>query len=89
MIFGLLFVSIACSQQLYVPKNAISGINILDLQNGRNLYVTNCASCHQLFLPKQFSEEDWIKNLNSMQIRANISEEQKKLIYQYLTRAPY
>jgi len=88
IVFGVLFTLTSCSQQLYIPKNAISGINILDLQNGRNLYVTNCASCHQLFLPKQFSKEDWIKNLNSMQIRSNISDVQKKLIYQYLTNAP-
>jgi hypothetical protein len=38
-------------------------------------------------MPNQFNKTDWAYNLNQMQARANITNEQKELIYSYLAQA--
>lgn len=78
----------SCGSQLYVPIESINSISVENLKKGRELYVKNCASCHQLFLPNYQNNEQWIVSLNSMQERSKISDEQKKLILDYLVNAP-
>ncbi len=78
----------SCSSQLYIPVSNAGEIAIENLQKGRRLYVDNCASCHQLFLPQKYDNSKWQKNLDEMQIRSKITDEQKKLIYEYLVNAP-
>jgi mono/diheme cytochrome c family protein len=79
---------LSCASRLYVPKEAANSNNdVADLKEGRTLYVNNCANCHQLYMPNQFNKTDWAYNLNQMQARANITNEQKELIYSYLAQA--
>jgi mono/diheme cytochrome c family protein len=84
----LAYVTVSCGSQLYVPVESSGNISVENLKTGRALYVKNCASCHPLFMPSQFSAQKWLFNLNEMQVRANIKDAEKNLIYQYLIHAP-
>lgn len=77
----------ACSPGLYKPTQEqanASGVSLEELQNGRELYVAHCNSCHTLYYPKQFNEAKWKENLDEMQSKAEISNREKELILQYL-----
>lgn len=88
IIFGSILLLISCSSQLYVPIEATSTVSLEDLKTGREIYVKKCSSCHQLHLPNQYTEKVWSSNLNEMQVRAKITNDQKQLIYQYITSEP-
>ena len=83
-IFGLF----SCAPSLYIPIQDVNSISVLDLKTGRNLYVNNCGSCHQLHLPREYNKEQWSNNLDFMQPRAKITDAQKQLIYNYLINEP-
>ncbi len=85
MIFALLF---SCKSNLYTPVQSIDNLPINDLIAGRNSYIAHCGSCHQLYAPNQFLDIEWQKNIAEMQERAQISDRDKVLIYQYLTHQP-
>ncbi|GAA4052249.1 cytochrome c [Flavobacterium chungnamense] len=55
-----------------------------DLAEGKSLYENNCAKCHSLYNPKDFSKESWKPILLDMQIKAGISDEQREKIYNYV-----
>jgi mono/diheme cytochrome c family protein len=63
-------------------------MSIDELKQGRDLYVNNCASCHQLYLPNKYTAKDWHYWLDDMQPKAKITDAQKQLIYDYLVNAP-
>ncbi len=81
----LLLAFISCGTEIYIPKQASNNASLAQLTEGRKLYVTRCSSCHQLYKPQQFTPVIWNKNLNDMQLRAKINDEQKQLILLYLT----
>jgi mono/diheme cytochrome c family protein len=85
---GSILLLISCSSQLYIPIEATPTVSLENLKTGREIYVKKCSSCHQLHLPNQYTEKVWMSNLNEMQARAKISDEEKQLIYQYITNAP-
>ena len=79
---------ISCSHQLYIPIENVNSISVENLTKGRKLYVNNCASCHQLYAPNKFDGPTWQHNLDEMQARSKITDDQKKLVYDYLVNAP-
>jgi mono/diheme cytochrome c family protein len=87
---NVLFLSIiiiGCSQSLYLPASA-DAAQQEKLLNGRKLYVARCSGCHNLHFPKEYTAEQWKSNLDEMQVKAKISDEQKQLILEYLTSQP-
>jgi len=72
-----------CSPSLYKPNVADAKVQE-SLLNGRKIYVARCSNCHNLHLPKEFSSDVWKKQLDLMQVRAGISDDEKKLILDYL-----
>ncbi len=78
---GLLY---GCSRTLYTPVSADVALQ-QQLLTGRKLYVDHCSSCHNLHLPKEYDSAGWKKELNEMQPKAKITDEEKHLIFQYLT----
>ena len=76
-----------CTPSLYLPANT-DPMRQNTLLEGRQLYVQHCSSCHNLFLPKQFSTAQWSENLDEMQERAHLSEAQKACIMDYLNSQP-
>ena len=55
------------------------------LLQGRKLYIKFCSGCHNLHLPNEYNAEKWKMNLDEMQTKAKITDEEKQLIYLYLT----
>ena len=88
ILFGCIVLLTSCSSQLYIPIEATPTVSLEELKTGREIYVKKCSSCHQLHLPSQYNEKVWSSNLNEMQARAKITDEEKQLIYQYITNAP-
>jgi len=82
------FFLFSCSSKLYIPTESVNSVSVSDLNKGRELYVNHCGSCHSLYLPNQYSAPVWQHNLDEMQARANITDDQKKLIHDYLVNAP-
>ena len=78
---------ISCSLQLYMPASDDAAIQ-QQLLSGRKLYVDHCGGCHYLHLPNEYSADVWQEQLDEMQVKAKISEEEEKLIFQFLTSEP-
>gem|GEM_PF-712387 len=78
----------SCATELYQPINGTEKIALQDLKEGRAIYVNKCATCHPLRLPNQYNNKEWEVNLNKMQIKAKITNKEKRLVYQYLINAP-
>lgn len=77
----------ACSPALYMPSMADAkhtGISPDSLLLGRTLYVNHCSSCHNLHLPEQYTRAHWEKEMQEMQRKAKISDEETKLITKFL-----
>lgn len=52
--------------------------------DGKVLYGNKCANCHKLFKPEDFSKEDWVPIVRSMQKKARITDAETLAIYDYL-----
>lgn len=87
-ILAILFAG--CASALYqpLPEHASASVSFEQLQAGRSAYVNKCGSCHSLYLPHQYSPEVWAHNLDEMQERSKMSDEEKKLVYDYIVSAP-
>ena len=51
---------------------------------GKDLYQNNCAKCHKLFAPSEFSKEDWGPILVRMQPKARLDDSQMANISNYI-----
>jgi cytochrome c1 len=89
IIFTLIsvYILLSCSPSLYIPASSDPVLQ-QKLLEGRKLYVRICSSCHNLHLPRQYNAESWRKNLNLMQERAKITDEEKEIIFLYLNSQP-
>ena len=76
-----------CKTQLYMPA-AMDAAEQRELLQGRKIYVDHCGSCHNLHLPAEYNAEGWKKQLNEMQLKAKISDEEKGLVLKYLISHP-
>ena len=79
----------SCTSPLYTPSkdNIPPTANIEELKKGRQLYVNKCGACHTLFLPVIFDHSQWIKAVDKMQTKAQINDQEKNLIVNYLSKA--
>ncbi|MFZ4399554.1 MAG: hypothetical protein ACOYO1_05945 [Bacteroidales bacterium] len=76
-----------CIASLYLPTEEdakIYNIPLTTLKEGRELYINKCSSCHNLYLPSNYTKHEWSLNLNKMQKRAKIDSTQKENITKYL-----
>lgn len=55
-----------------------------ELAAGKTAYENNCAKCHKLFAPKEFSKEDWAPILVKMQQKAHLSDVEMAPITNYI-----
>ena len=84
----LLLVLCSCSSPLYMPSknNVANTADIEELKSGRKIYVNKCGSCHTLRLPEKFTRTQWTEAMVKMQKKAKISDEEKQLILNYLSK---
>jgi len=88
---GLLLLALAfavgCSSALYLPTSADAdraGVSTERLMVGRTLYISKCGSCHNLHLPEQYTQKQWLKVMPAMQKKARITDEESKQITDFL-----
>ncbi len=55
------------------------------LAEGKNLFENNCAKCHKLYNPSDYSAEQWTPIVLRMQKQAKIQDAEREKIYNYLT----
>ena len=75
-----------CGAALYTPSSSdvTEGTTLHRLQEGRALYVAKCGSCHTLKVPSEYPPSVWRENLDEMQTRARITDDEKELMFEYL-----
>ena len=56
-----------------------------EIEEGKDLYENNCAKCHKLYNPKDFTAEQWTPILIDMQKNTDLSDEQRIKVYNYVT----
>jgi mono/diheme cytochrome c family protein len=74
---------------LYVPTSAdvTANATLADLQQGRALYLNNCARCHGLYSPDSFTSGEWKNNIMpSMGPKTSMNSTEKSLVTKYVTR---
>lgn len=79
IIIIFLFIVFSCSQGYIVNMNAKT-----DYPNGRNLYISKCGGCHQLFGPNSHTELEWKKIMIDMQKKSKINDQQKNYILNWV-----
>ena len=80
-------------EKLTLPLPAIAEEDLLfkkielapNLAQGKTLFETKCAQCHLLPDTNAYTKVEWMPILNSMQIQANITIQEKDLVYDYVT----
>ncbi len=86
-VFLILLGLFGCATVLYVPTEADAqsqSVSLDTLIAGRELYMNRCGSCHNLYLPTQYSKQEWTQILDKMQKPAKIDTTQKELIKKYI-----
>jgi len=89
ILIAVLFVaSVACTTQLYAPTeanvNKVEPASLAELQQGHDLFQTNCGKCHKHPKPGSHSKDEWTKILDKMAPKAKLNTEQTELVFKYV-----
>lgn len=91
------FILGSCAAPLIVPadqdaeraRGRWSESGITSLQQGHKLYINKCGSCHFLYRPYQYSEQEWMKFIPDMREKARLTQDEFDLIVRYvITMSP-
>jgi mono/diheme cytochrome c family protein len=76
------------TSSLYVPtsEDVTANATLLELQQGRALYVDNCASCHSLYAPDDYNASQWQDIMASMTPETHLSAAEALLVKKYVSR---
>lgn len=73
-------------------KKAVVVEEVIDMSNftpelvqGKTIYDAKCGKCHDLPKPSDYSKEKWVPIMNHMAKKAKISDEDRELVYNYVT----
>jgi uncharacterized membrane protein len=64
---------------------ARANVALAELERGRAVLVTKCGNCHQVPRPR----DDWRSSMTEMAARANLDDDQQRVVVQYLTVMAY
>jgi len=56
-----------------------------ELAEGKSMYENNCAKCHNLKNPNEYTAEEWQPIMIRMQKKAKITDVEREKIYKYVT----
>lgn len=51
---------------------------------GKTIFENSCGKCHDLHKPTDYNAQDWVGIMNWMAPKANLNEEQKDMVYDYV-----
>lgn len=77
--------SIPTIEEMSAAGTLPKGSDLDALRRGRTISVTECVACHRLFLPNEYSPEEWRGIVKRMAIRASLNERQAVELELYLT----
>lgn len=91
---AVLALTIGCTKNtpdtssLYIPGNSdvTANATLLELQQGRTLYVNSCGNCHGLYSPDIYTPTQWKSVLGTMAPRAGLSSAEIQLVTKYVSR---
>jgi cytochrome c5 len=66
-------------------KTSSATVSHEQFMEGKITYEANCARCHALKEPSNYTADEWTKWIDKMAPRAKISEEQKQQIFNYVS----
>ncbi len=75
----------SCSKKLVMPSGEEKKGLTPELAEGKSLFVNNCAKCHNLKNPNNYTKEEWTPILLRMQKKAKITDAEREAIYNYVT----
>lgn len=92
-IIALSVLIFSCSKKVAAPvaSNEVKVTEVIKpelptaIAEGKTLYENSCGRCHKLFPAAKHDKSGWSGTLDRMAPKARITEEQKKLVYDYLT----
>jgi mono/diheme cytochrome c family protein len=86
----LCLIVLACGSALYIPSatHTSDPEALASMQKGRELYISKCSSCHNLYKPQSYTTEKWKHQMIEMKMQAQITDVQADLILSYLTNYP-
>jgi cytochrome c5 len=67
--------------QMPSPPKAV---NAEKVAAGKTMYENNCAKCHKLFAPDDYTQAQWIPILYRMQRKAQMDDAQMTLVSEYI-----
>jgi hypothetical protein len=79
--------SIPTADEIRASGALPAGTDLDALRRGRAIMVTECTSCHRLFLPDEYSPEQWRGIAKRMSARASLSGGQAADLELYLSVA--
>jgi cytochrome c556 len=56
-----------------------------ELKRGREIYVSRCSSCHDLYLPRDETPSKWPDILDDMGTRSKMSAAERSAVERFLT----
>ena len=73
---------------LYTPtvSDVTATATLIDLQQGRTLYMNNCNGCHGLYSPDDYTPGQWKTIISSMGPKTGLPSSDIKLITKYVSR---
>ncbi len=76
------------TDSMYVPASAdvTASATLSDLQNGRTLYINNCAGCHSLYIPESYTPSQWSSILPNMTPKTSLTASEVALVKKYVTK---
>jgi hypothetical protein len=91
---SILVLTASCSKNnvdtssLYIPTttNVTAKATLVELQQGRDLYIKYCDRCHALYSPDYYSPAQWKTILNNMSPKTSISASELILVTKYVSK---
>lgn len=75
----------SCSPKIVAPVAETKTFEMTaELAEGKSLFENNCAKCHKLPEITKHTKEEWIPVVDRMAKKARITEDQEKLVYNYI-----
>lgn len=69
----------ACNQGYFINTELET-----QFPEGRELFISKCNSCHQLYDPDKYDSTGWNSILVTMKVKAKINEDQSTEIYNWI-----
>ncbi|HEY7587033.1 MAG TPA: hypothetical protein VH866_11050 [Candidatus Deferrimicrobiaceae bacterium] len=79
--------SIPTADEMRASGAIPAGTDLDALRRGRAIMVTECATCHRLFLPAEYPPEQWRGIVKRMAARASLGGDQAADLELYLSVA--